>query len=101
MTTIKDKTHLFYLLVENDNVTVINYIKRDKTSRDVNCTLNFNKILTDDFSTIKNIDDVKSILNNGKMIAIYDNDKKDWRHLLLKNIKDLKINDEVYKVSLD
>lgn len=100
MVIIKNVTKLVELLIENNNVTVVKYIKKDKSYRDVNCTLNFDIIPVDDFTKIKNIEDVKQIASNGKMVAVYDNENKGWRHLLFKNIKDLKIGDEEYKVSL-
>ena len=94
---IKNYKELIDMLSTNDNVTILQYVKKDNTSRDVNCTLNFDIIPTDDFSRVKNMDQVKDLVKKG-IICVYDNDKKDWRSLLLNKIKNLEIEGQKYTV---
>lgn len=86
-------------LIRNNKVRIINYIKKDGTSRDVYCTLDFDIIPKEKYPKENEKSKMSSSMDNG-LLVIFDLDRNDWRSLVIRKIKRCKIEDEIYTINI-
>lgn len=99
MRRITDFSRLFALIRNNNLVSILNYKKKDGSSRDVHCTLNFETIPKEKLPTPKEEETRQNMVRRG-IIVVFDIDKNDWRSLIVGKIKKCIIGDEIYNVTI-
>ncbi len=77
---------------------IIKYKKKDNTIRDMNITLNFEKIPKKDQPKDFDLTKILKLLNERKMIHVYDIEKKGWRAVIFNNIEYLKQGEKKFKI---
>ena len=97
---ISNFSQLFALVRNNNLVTIVNYKKKDGSSRNIQCTLNFESIPKDKLPT-PNEELTRKKLSEKGYITIFDIDKNDWRSLIVKKIKVCVVQGKVYNVDIN
>ena len=69
-----------------DEVTIL-FIKQDGSSRTMRCTLNFDKIPEKDKPKDINLPKILKLLNQNKIIHVYDLEKRGWRSVPFEKTK--------------
>jgi len=69
----------FFETIKSEEVVKIKFVKNDGETRVMKCTLDFNKIPTDKHPQDVNMAKILRLLQNNRVIHVYDLDKDDWR----------------------
>lgn len=99
MNNITKFSQLFTLVRNNNLVSIINYKKKDGTSRDIHCTLNFETIPKEKLPSPSEEKTMKDRSSRG-YIVVFDVDKNDWRTLISKKIKRCIVKNKIYNVNI-
>jgi len=96
---IQTNTELWKIIKESE--VTVEFIKKDKTKREMKCTLDFDKIPKKDYpkSDIKEIDTLEK-MKAKKILAMYDLEKQGWRSIPIDRLNWLKCNDIQYFINI-
>jgi len=89
----------FLQRVKEGDFVLIKFVKKDGTDRIMKATLNFLKIPND--KKPKGVDLVKilKLLQNSKMLRVFDIEKMDWRTVPFESVEWLKTLDKQRKIT--
>lgn len=99
MININSFSQLFTLIRNNNLVSIINYRKKDGSSRNIHCTLNFETIPREKFPGSKEELTIKGMSKRG-YIVVFDIDKNDWRSLIVGKIKRCIVGTKIYNINI-
>jgi len=92
-------SQLFTLIKSNERVSIINYKKKDGTSRDIHCTLKFDAIPNDKHPKPREKTTMKSMSGRG-YIVVFDVEKSNWRTLVIGKILRCEVDNKIYGVGI-
>jgi len=101
MDVINNLTQLSDIIRNNESVIILNYNKNDGTSRNINCTLDFNKIPKDKLPKTFKEKNVMDNMSKKGIIVVFDNEKKGWKSLIIKKIKTCRVGKETIKININ
>lgn len=76
----------FWKKVYDEKEVIIKFTKKDGTSRVMKCTLDFTKIPAKDKPKNVNIHQILKLIQQNKIMHVYDLDKKAWRSVPFENV---------------
>ena len=91
----------FLNTVRENPYVKIKFQKKDGTNRIMKCTLNFDKIPANKKPLSVNLPKILRLLQQSKIIHVYDLEKNDWRSVPFNEVEWLETsNDTRYKISI-
>jgi hypothetical protein len=100
MERITTLSQLTNLIRSNDEVIILDYKKKDGSSRDIHCTLNFDSIPKEKYPTAQENRKIDNFLKKG-YVVVFDIEKNDWRSLISGKILKCKTKEVDYIVKIE
>ncbi|MGD2072000.1 MAG: SH3 beta-barrel fold-containing protein [Candidatus Thorarchaeota archaeon] len=92
----------FWRKIREEGEVTVKFEKKDGTTRIMRCTLDFSRIPKKDYPKSRSIDmaNILKLVQENKIIRVYDLEKKAWRSVPIDKVEYLKAGDMQYKVKV-
>ena len=94
---IKNAIEFLEVIRAEDEVT-IKFRKKNNEERIMRCTLNFSKIPKDQHPKDVNLAKILKLINQHKILHVYDLDKKEWRSIPFDRSEWLRTTEKQYSI---
>ena len=71
----------FVIKIREEDIVTVRFTKKDKTSRVMKCTVNFDRIPKEKQPKDFKLTAMLKLIQNHTQVRVYDLDKKDWRSI--------------------
>ena len=88
----------FMLAVKQGNYVLLKFTKKDGSTRIMKATLNFEHIPKEKIPKDINLDKIMKLLEEKKILRVYDLEKLDWRTIPFEQVEWLQTFDKEHKV---
>ena len=86
----------FWKKVYDEKQVIIRFIKKDGTTRIMNCTLDFTRIPKRDYPKSVNIENILKLIQKNKIMHVYDLNMKGWRSVPFDRVEWMDTKDRRY-----
>ena len=95
---IQNAIQFWHKLNTEEEAVRIKFTKKDGSTRYMQCTLNFQKILAKDHPKKVDLPKILKLMQNSGILHVYDLEKKGWRSVPFNNVEYLQAGERMYKV---